>query len=403
MSVEQQYKDYRNKMDEKVNSLKTKLDDQSKKATELDCHVLKLQSELKTMDMNLTMKEQLIKRNKDEIGLLNEQNQRLTRTMETESRNTAKITEEYMGLREDLVQSQIALEASRKRTTVLNDELRQLKSEAESSVRNEGYNNLVLDTLQQMKQQMAEQKLGDEMKMKADLKSAQLENEGFRTQIEKMNKEREDVEAKLKEKETDLAKKLEDEKQKVATISQELQRVKSRQLLGFSKGGTATSGGQSIAPMPTSPGRNTSPISNMEVKRLNDEIRQLKAERERLQSQMEDFKKIAVAAEKRMNESMENTTKQGLLKDKEIAEATERARQLDCEIATLKSELQKQKTLDGSVNIQQLHAKVASLEAEAKALSDAVKVKDAEIEQQRNSYRDAVIQHGKVLGVVYTD
>ena len=41
--------------------------------------------------MNLTMKEECIKRQKEDITIWTEQNQRLTKTMEAESRNTTKV------------------------------------------------------------------------------------------------------------------------------------------------------------------------------------------------------------------------------------------------------------------------------------------------------------------------
>lgn len=158
MMVETQFKEYKERLDDKVHSLKNKLEEQQKKNTESDCHVLKLQSELKTMDMNISMKEEFIKRNKEEIGLLNEQNQRLVKTMETESRNTTKITDEYVSLREETVQTTIALEAARKRSAIIAEELKQVKAENDMNARHDIGQNVILDTIQQLKQQITEQK-----------------------------------------------------------------------------------------------------------------------------------------------------------------------------------------------------------------------------------------------------
>ena len=60
----------------------------------------------------------------------NEQHQRCIRTMEIEAQNTAKITEEFMSLREDIAQKQIALEAARRNNDILTAELKQMKAEA---------------------------------------------------------------------------------------------------------------------------------------------------------------------------------------------------------------------------------------------------------------------------------
>ena len=66
----------------------------------------------------------------DQISMQNEQHQRCIRTMEIEAKNTAKITEEFMSLREDIAQKQIALEAARRNNDILTAELKQLKAEA---------------------------------------------------------------------------------------------------------------------------------------------------------------------------------------------------------------------------------------------------------------------------------
>jgi len=342
------------------------------------------------MDMNLSMKEEFIKRNKEEINLLNEQNQRLVRTMEAESRNTTKITDEYVTLREETVQTTIALEAARKKTAILTEEVKNLKSENAMNQRHECGQNVILDTIQQLQQQMTEQRVADEMRLKSDLKSAQLEVAGFREQIDTMSLQREDVEKRAKEKEEDIAKKLDEEKQKVQTISQELQRVKQRQLLAFSKTG------QQSAPA-TSPGRtaSTTQMSNMELKRLGDEIRTLKSEKERLTAEMEDFKKIATDSERRMNESMEGATRVGLLKDKEIKEVLATVATHQERVTQLQAEIQQLKNTDGAADIQQLHTKVANLEHELKTTSDACLTKDTEITQVRQSWSESVIQHGR--------
>ena len=60
----------------------------------------------------------------------NEQHQRCLRTMEIESKNTTKITEEFISLREETAQKQIALEAARRNIDILNSELKQLKAES---------------------------------------------------------------------------------------------------------------------------------------------------------------------------------------------------------------------------------------------------------------------------------
>ena len=49
------------------NIFKFKLEDEQKASSDLRCDVLKLQSELKTLDMNLSMKDDMIKRTKVEF------------------------------------------------------------------------------------------------------------------------------------------------------------------------------------------------------------------------------------------------------------------------------------------------------------------------------------------------
>lgn len=233
--------------------------------------------------------------------------------------------------------------------------------------------------------------VSDEIRLKADLKASQLEVEGFRVQIQTINKDREEVDNKMKERESDLYKKLEEERQKAHTISQELQRVKSRQLLAFSKNVN-----QSTSPAPTSPGRtNTSPISTLEVKRLNDEVRQLKSDKERSVLELEDFKKIASESEKRMNETMDSSTKIGILKEQEIKDWVAKVNKHQERVKQLENELEKLKTTDGQADIQHLHTKLANIEREAKSLSESCSIKDEEIIKYRHSYSESVIQHGK--------
>ena len=91
-----------------------------------------------------------------------------------------------------------------------------------------------------------------------------------------------------------LNKTLAEEKAKFTTVSNELQRVKQRQILGAPT--------TSPNATPSSPSKN---VSSLETKQLNDEIRTLKAEKAKIESQMAELKRIAEDAEKRMNSANE--------------------------------------------------------------------------------------------------
>ena len=91
-----------------------------------------------------------------------------------------------------------------------------------------------------------------------------------------------------------LNKTLAEEKAKFTTVSNELQRVKQRQILGAPT--------TSANATPSSPSKN---VSSLETKQLNDEIRTLKAEKAKIESQMAELKRIAEDAEKRMNSANE--------------------------------------------------------------------------------------------------
>ena len=236
-----------------------------------------------------------------------------------------------------------------------------------------------------------EDKLGEQTQLKNELKLSKAENEGFRIQIEKINEQHQAEISKYKEVENDNNKKLEEEKTKSLTLTQELQRVKSRQLV-FSKNQGGATGGQ----IPLSPSRTSAVQPNLvEVKRLNDELGQANAEKDRLESQVADFKKIASESEKRMNETMESQTKLMLLKDKEVETAKKSAVELQEKISVLEKEIKNVKSQEGSGDIKQLHTKVTTLQLELSTMKEVCETKDQENMSLRQNYQDSIIQHGK--------
>ena len=91
-----------------------------------------------------------------------------------------------------------------------------------------------------------------------------------------------------------LNKTLAEEQAKTATATNELERVKSRQILG------GFNDGDGQGKTPSSPGA-AKAVATLETKQLNDEIRTLKAEKAKIESQMVELKRIAQDVEKRMN------------------------------------------------------------------------------------------------------
>lgn len=64
VGIEGSFKEFKSRAEDDMKDLKMKLEDEQKASSDLRCDVLKLQSELKTLDMNLTMKDDMIKRTK---------------------------------------------------------------------------------------------------------------------------------------------------------------------------------------------------------------------------------------------------------------------------------------------------------------------------------------------------
>ena len=104
--------------------MKDQAADLSKQLASSNCDNLKLKSEMKTLGMNVAMKEEAIKRLKEDLSVLNEKNNRLMSTMDTEAKNTSKLADQYMGMREENVKLQIALESSKKRSAMYEDQAR---------------------------------------------------------------------------------------------------------------------------------------------------------------------------------------------------------------------------------------------------------------------------------------
>ena len=125
--IEQQMVELKENHEEALDEYKERVCELTKSVANSNCEVMKLQSEMKTLHMNVTMKEETNKRLKEDISLQNDKNNRLMQTMELEAKNTVKLTEHYQSMREENVSLQIALESSKKRSAMFEEELKQIK------------------------------------------------------------------------------------------------------------------------------------------------------------------------------------------------------------------------------------------------------------------------------------
>ena len=92
----------------------------------------------------------------------------------------------------------------------------------------------------------------------------------------------------------------------------------------------------------------------------------MKAENDTLNENIENFKRIASESEKRMNKTMESSTKISMLKEQEIKDLMARIKTSTAKISELESQILKLKTSEGSADITQLHAKLSNFENETK-------------------------------------
>ena len=292
--LEQQIVELKEKHDEEIEESKAEIESLRKTTVQHTCENIKIQSELRTLDMTVSMKDDAMKRLREEIELLNEKNARIMQTMETEAKSSSKITEEYVNLRDENVKLQIALESSKRRRAMCEDEVKRMKAEDEYRDRQESSHNLILDTMQQLQQQMSEKNLEENKRIRNELEQVRAQNESQKNKIDEIQKDRVELKTSLENQINTVNKELENEIKKNEAVSGELTRVKQRQLLDFnSKDGQSTST------------RPTSMINELELKQLNDEIRALKSEKTKLETQKDEFKQISLDAEKRLNSTNE--------------------------------------------------------------------------------------------------
>jgi chromosome segregation ATPase len=382
--LEQQMTEEKERHEEELDRLKDEIGDLRKQVNRVECDNMKMGSEMKTLDMNVTMKEESLKRTRAELEVLNDKNVRLMSTMELEAKNTSKITEEYVSLREENVKLQIALESSKKRSAMHEDELKRLKADQEFKSRHESGQAMILDTIQQLKQQMSERELQETVQLKSELETAKRESHVARERTEEIKKEAEESTSKASQQIDILNKQLEEEKSKCNTVQSELQRVKSRQMLGF----TSADG------KPTSPSR-SSPLTNLELKQLTDEVRQLKTEIKTLESQRDEFKKISLDAEKRMNTAGEEYTKSNLIRDRELAKIkTDLANKIEV-ITKLETDISELKSNCGQEDINQLRVQYEGAQSELEGVKFQLTQRDSELVKAKAQYTEQLIEHGK--------
>lgn len=378
--LEQQMTEEKERHEEELDRLKDEISDLRKQVNRVECDNLKMGSEMKTLDMNVTMKEESLKRTRAELEVLNEKNVRLMSTMELEAKNTSKITEEYVSLREENVKLQIALESSKKRSAMHEDELKRVKADQEFKSRHESGQAMILDTIQQLKQQMSERELQETVQLKAELETAKRESHVAKERCEEIKKEAEESTSKATQQIDILSKQLEEEKSKCNTVQSELQRVKSRQMLGF----TSADG------KPTSPSR-SSPMTNLELKQLTDEVRQLKTENKALETQRDEFKKISLDAEKRMNTAGEEYTKSNLIRDRELAKIkTELTTKIEI-ITKLETDISELKSNCGQEDINQLRVQYEGAQSELEGVKFQLTQRDSELVKAKAQYTEVSV------------
>jgi len=290
--LEQQIAELKEKHEEDIEDAKAQVEELRKANVQHTCDNIKIQSELRTLDMTVSMKEDAMKRLRDELDLLNDKNSRLMQTMDTEAKSSSKITEQYVSLRDENVKLQIALESSKRRRAMCEDELNRMKADEEYRARQESSNNLILDTVHQLKQQMNEKNLEEGRRMRNELEQVQAAAAKQKIFIDEIEKERHEMKNSFENQLNSVNKELEAEVKKNETIATELTRLKQRQLLDFSN----SQSGQSAAAA-----KSSSMINELELKQLNDQIRTLKSDKNKLETQKDELRQISMDAEKRMN------------------------------------------------------------------------------------------------------
>merc|ERR1711892_343984 len=382
--LEQQMDELKESNAERIEEYKEQLCDMTKTSTVSNCETMKLQSEMKTLHMNVTMKEESIKRLKEDIALHLDKNNRLMSTMDIEAKNTGKLTEQYMNMREENVSLQIALESSKKRSAMFEKELEQTQQDQQRATQHESGQQLILDTIQQLKQQMDEKAVAETVALKIELDQAKKEALSTKAAADEQIKAGVEMKARLDAQIDLMNKTLAEEQAKTATATNELQRVKSRQILG----GDAEQKSSTVQ-------GSAKAVATLETKQLNDEIRTLKAEKAKIESQMAELKRIAQDAEKRMNTANEDYAKSNLVRDKELAELQKTIEQRDDTVNKLEENVAQLKSACGQEDINQLRLKLENAQCELEGVIIQLKERQGELDQSREQYHQQIVQHGK--------
>ena len=129
-------------------------------------------------------------------------------------------------------------------------------------------------------------------------------------------------------------------------------------------------------------------MTNLEVKQLNDEIRQLKTENKTLETQRDEFKKISLDAEKRMNTAGEEYTKSNLIRDRELEKIkTELATKLEI-ITKLETDISELKSNCGQEDINQLRVQYEGAQSELEGVKFNLAQRDAELVKAKTQYTE---------------
>merc|ERR1711892_885891 len=382
--LEQQMDELKESNAERIEEYKEQLCDMTKTSTASNCETMKLQSEMKTLHMNVTMKEESIKRLKEDIALHLDKNNRLMSTIDIEAKNTGKLTEQYMNMREENVSLQIALKSSKKRSAMFEKELEQTQQDQQRATQHESGQQLILDTIQQLKQQMDEKAVAETVALKIELDQAKKEALSTKAAADEQIKAGVEMKARVDAQIDLMNKTLAEEQAKTATATNELQRVKSRQILG----GDAEQKSSTVQ-------GSAKAVATLETKQLNDEIRTLKAEKAKIESQMAELKRIAQDAEKRMNTANEDYAKSNLVRDKELAELQKTIEQCDDTVNKLEENVTQLKSACGQEDINQLRLKLENAQCELEGVIIQLKERQGELDQSREQYHQQIVQHGK--------
>ncbi|CBY14543.1 unnamed protein product [Oikopleura dioica] len=361
----------------------------AKENKDMACKINKYEVITKNQDFVVVTKEEELQRCKQQVETLNAAHKQMVKTFEKEGENLSKITASLMEAMEEKMQFKIALAASKSKNNNLEWEVNNLKEQLKNIEKSDVQQNAVLDTMTKLHQHIAEQKSAATFKLESDLRAEMAKTQAYHSQIETIHKEHADVVQKFKQQEESVFKKLEEERSKNSTLAQELQRIKQRQMLQFSKR-------SSDVGSTGSPTKHSTDMSD-EFKRFEGEIKTLKEDLERKNVQIADFKKIAADAEKRMNESIEEFTKIKLCKDKEIEEIQMEKQDLEKTIADHIEEIEKLRKESGTEDIQNLRSEIDSLNSTILSLKESINSKTDELTNMNNSYMNQVVACGQAL------